>query len=644
MKKSKIKILSLALTTVMMSSTLVMAAEGDHYDRDGNIKYTANEIRSNVTARNEARAFPSRFQIEVNKKVYSLADANEAYKTDKTNYKQVLEQEYVGTPVEEVSSDLKVESVSAINNTFRATKAVAAGMEITIEAKDKDGKEIAKLENLDEVIVKIDDSTLINVLDYTVASKKITVDQGVLNSLTEGTHTVSITLDGVKVPNQTITVTKLEAAGLEASLTAGTEEITLNASGANLDVNLVEYDAVGGSVTSINLNGSKVFLNGTKLTETTQFIKGANKIELVEAHLDTLDAGVYTVKVELINGLTAETKFEVVDESKVSVVATTDEYAIGDSTGKIELTVSDIAADGTTTTTPDFSTALEKAKLSVKVNGSTLGSTRYTGKASGVVELDKAYLEVLGVGEHNAEVTYDGKTSKAVTFNVVAGATNLAKSSVTPAVDAALTKVTAGEISSVTYTFKDAKNNPIIDKAVTFTLDGNEPSDTLFSLDASMPSGVYIKPVSNINDLAAKTDAQGKVTLYFNAKTVTSTDSVIKAKVDTTDVVSGPIAIIPGVFNEIASTVVDASASTDPKVTLTVKDKFGNDIEDLELESKDIELVFSGTALAPNVEKGAITDNADGTYTIEITNGADGNIVTVKVKGKVVGKATLANI
>lgn len=92
MLKNNVKtICALALVLVMLlSSTIVFAAEGDHFDQEGQLVYTANRVRADVKARNHARAIPSFFQMEVKGKLYSLTNVVKAFNEDMDNWKDII--------------------------------------------------------------------------------------------------------------------------------------------------------------------------------------------------------------------------------------------------------------------------------------------------------------------------------------------------------------------------------------------------------------------------------------------------------------------------------------------------------------------------------------------------------------------------
>jgi hypothetical protein len=139
MIRKNAKVFALVLAIVMMLSTAAFAAEGDHFV-NGKLKYSANQVRADVSAKNHVRVAPSEFQIEVEGKLYDLADANAAYEEDKANWKEILKGE-------DPSEDLKVVEVSAINATtlkveFSDAVAEEDQAEIAVEVKDKDDKAV----------------------------------------------------------------------------------------------------------------------------------------------------------------------------------------------------------------------------------------------------------------------------------------------------------------------------------------------------------------------------------------------------------------------------------------------------------------------------------------------------------------------
>ncbi len=126
MIRKNAKVFALVLAIVMMLSTAAFAAEGDHFV-NGKLKYSANQVRADVSAKNHVRVAPSEFQIEVEGKLYDLADANAAYEEDKANWKEILKGE-------DPSEDLKVVEVSAIDaNTISVTFDNEETVEIELE-------------------------------------------------------------------------------------------------------------------------------------------------------------------------------------------------------------------------------------------------------------------------------------------------------------------------------------------------------------------------------------------------------------------------------------------------------------------------------------------------------------------------------
>lgn len=134
MIRKNAKVFALVLAIVMMLSTAAFAAEGDHFV-NGKLKYSANQVRADVSAKNHVRVAPSEFQIEVEGKLYDLADANAAYEEDKANWKEILKGE-------DPSEDLKVVEVSAITSTYVEVTFDAlaeAQQEVTLTVKDNTG-------------------------------------------------------------------------------------------------------------------------------------------------------------------------------------------------------------------------------------------------------------------------------------------------------------------------------------------------------------------------------------------------------------------------------------------------------------------------------------------------------------------------
>lgn len=124
MRKSA-KNLALVLAVSMIPGSAVFAAEGDHYV-NGKVKYSSNQVRADVAARNHVRAIPSEFEIEVDGKLYTLAEANAAFNKDQNNWKEILKGE---TPVE---GELKVVEVSAISGSQIEIKFSAAVTEADV--------------------------------------------------------------------------------------------------------------------------------------------------------------------------------------------------------------------------------------------------------------------------------------------------------------------------------------------------------------------------------------------------------------------------------------------------------------------------------------------------------------------------------
>lgn len=151
MIRKNAKVFALVLAIVMMLSTAAFAAEGDHFV-NGKLKYSANQVRADVSAKNHVRVAPSEFQIEVEGKLYDLADANAAYEEDKANWKEILKGE-------DPSEDLKVVEVSAITKT---------GVTVKLEADADDTKAADKASYT--VKVGTEEVTVTSVV-YTAATK-----------------------------------------------------------------------------------------------------------------------------------------------------------------------------------------------------------------------------------------------------------------------------------------------------------------------------------------------------------------------------------------------------------------------------------------------------------------------------------------
>lgn len=152
-KNAKIFALVLALAMVF-SSVIAFAAEGDHY-MGGILKYTVNQVRADVNARNHVRALPGEFQMEVRDNLYDLVDVNKAYAKDKVNWKDIL------TGEKPPEGDLEVVEISAITTNdikglvgretgIEVTDVVILGTEaeITAVAKDKNGNPVKNAELL----------------------------------------------------------------------------------------------------------------------------------------------------------------------------------------------------------------------------------------------------------------------------------------------------------------------------------------------------------------------------------------------------------------------------------------------------------------------------------------------------------------
>lgn len=137
MIRKNAKVFALVLAIVMMLSTAAFAAEGDHFV-NGKLKYSANQVRADVSAKNHVRVAPSEFQIEVEGKLYDLADANAAYAEDKANWKEILKGE-------DPSEDLKVVEVSAIE-AITVTVGDDVDLPETVEVTLNDGNEEEEIE------------------------------------------------------------------------------------------------------------------------------------------------------------------------------------------------------------------------------------------------------------------------------------------------------------------------------------------------------------------------------------------------------------------------------------------------------------------------------------------------------------------
>lgn len=87
----KKRVIGLVLVLIMIFSITIYGDELDYfYKEDGTLAYDKNRVRADVYAKNHVRVLPHLFQIEVSGDLYDVVDANEAFREDKDNWKEIL--------------------------------------------------------------------------------------------------------------------------------------------------------------------------------------------------------------------------------------------------------------------------------------------------------------------------------------------------------------------------------------------------------------------------------------------------------------------------------------------------------------------------------------------------------------------------
>ncbi len=192
-------------------------------------------------------------------------------------------------------------------------------------------------------------------------------------------------------------------------------------------------------------------------------------------------------------------------------------------------------------------------------------------------------------------------------------------SSIHSTLTASASTVTSGDSVDLTLNLRDKNNRPFISNLAVITLvkSGGTSTGTLSAIRNNL-DGTYSATFTGGSDGTALT-----VRAIVDGVVLTST--------------APQIAVIPGFYSLLNSTVTlsasSVSSGSDVEAILTVRD-----VQGTQLTSGGLTVTFTSSGGGSSVSFGTVTDNNDGTYSVDVTGVAKGSATTIqgRISGNVV--------
>ena len=470
----------------------------------------------------------------------------------------------------------------------------SSGTTITVTLKDSYGNVIS---DEGDLILSSSRGTAIDTIG-SISNEGSGVYTATITSTTAGTATVTAEVGSATIGTATVIFTAGDASADKSTLTVDSSSITANGSStATVTVQLI--DVYGNTLTSQSDKTVEINCTGGTIGATGYTTGGQYQATITSS---TTAGGPYTISATL-------------DGSAIEATQTITFTPGAASTSMSTLTVdsSSIIANGANTATVTVqlidaygNNITSQSAQTIKINctGGTIGNTSYT--TGGQYQATITSSTTAG-GPYTISATLDGSAISATkTISFVPGPVSAATSTIS----VALSSIPVGGTSTtVTVRLIDKDGNYLNSGGDTVTI---EASDGIVGTVTDKSNGTYTASLTSSTTSGTVT-VSAKISSGYLDKTATIIFAEGGASTNTSMITA-------------ADSSLTADGTSKTKITIQLKDSYGNLLADGGGVSVTMEADPCGTIVSP------ATDNGNGTYTTYLTSSTTAGTVTVSGK------------